>query len=291
MDEEINNEKNNIKYIEIDQNNKFIKDRDLSPFPNIENNNQKEISAKMNKIINIMYDDNFVLMINELSSSIKKFHKEMNQNFIEIKQIIQGHSEETEENSNNSFNIEYNTSNINVNNLINNFSNIQKSFCDFYSKAKIIFKKMKNYRNEKIKHINESANELQNSKFLKFCFVKSCNNMDLKEGKNKMLLNKIYGADDINSENISLKNNLFINEKNIISNEKNEENDCNNNVLKTSLSNLITNKVFINDIKLLLNILKLEKISNNNYSPNNNALDNKNDLLNRKEELFKKISQ
>lgn len=172
MEEGRNNDTKFFKFKVIDKN-KVMKERDLSPISKIDNNNHKEISTKVNKIISIMYDDNFVLMINELSSSIKKFHKEIKQNFIEIKQTFQGHSEETEDNSNNSdLNIESNINNINLNNLIISFNNIQKSFYDFYAKAKIIFKKMKNYRNEKLKNINESPMDIQN-KISKLCFIKN----------------------------------------------------------------------------------------------------------------------
>ena len=59
MDEESNSDKKIIKLSEIEKNK--IKLRDISPLPNIENNNQKEISSKMNKILSIMYDDNFVI--------------------------------------------------------------------------------------------------------------------------------------------------------------------------------------------------------------------------------------
>ena len=51
-----------------------------------------------------------------------------------------------------------------------------------------------------------------------------------------------------------------------------------------SISSCITNKIFITDIKLLLNILQLEKLSSNNEN-------NKIDLFNRKEELTKKINK
>jgi len=212
MDEGRSNVKKLININEKEKKNIIIKERDLSPLPNIENNNQKEITSKMSKIISIMYDDNFVLMINELSSSIKKFYKEMNQNFLEMKQVIQGHLEDTEDNSSYSdLNLDNNINNINTNNLILIFSNIQKSFSDFYLKAKIIFKKMKNYRNEKLKNINESANELQTNKILKFCLIKNNqNNINIKENNDNSDNNNKLQSNDLIIENALLKKKLLI---------------------------------------------------------------------------------
>ena len=275
MDEGKNNNNNpNIKSIPLDKNSIHIHERDLSPFNNLENRNQnqnqREINAKMNKFLSIMYDDNFVLMINEISSSIKKYYKEMNQNFLELKKIIQNNTNNNIDNTN-LFIIENNNS-ININDIINIFNNIQKSFGDFYSKAKIVFKKMKNYRNEKLKHINESANELQNNKLLKIYFSKN---------------NEIENDINIKKEK---ENDLNIKKKN---GEVNDYNIIDNNMLKSSLANCVMNKIFITDIKLLLNILKLEKISNekNGNNKNNILTDDKNDLFNKKEDLINKINK
>jgi hypothetical protein len=289
MDEGRSNVKKLININEKEKKNIIIKERDLSPLPNIENNNQKEITSKMSKIISIMYDDNFVLMINELSSSIKKFYKEMNQNFLEMKQVIQGHLEDTEDNSSYSdLNLDNNINNINTNNLILIFSNIQKSFSDFYLKAKIIFKKMKNYRNEKLKNINESANELQTNKILKFCLIKNNqNNINIKENNDNIDNNNKLQTNDLIIENALLKKKLLILEKHLFSKDNyNKEGD--NNII----SNCINNRIFITDIKLLLNILQLEKIkiSSSNISDNNKN-NSKNELFHRREELIKKINQ
>ena len=284
MDEERNKDNIKFRYKEIEKK-FFFRERDSSPLSNFDNKEQKEISSKMNKILSIMYDDNFVLMINELSSSIKKFHKEMNQNFVEINRVIQIHLE-MEENSNN-INMNKENNNLSKSNLINIFNNIQKSFCDFYAKAKIVFKKMKNYRNEKLKHINESANELQNNKFLKLCFSK--NDIYSKDDKDKFDTNKNFQSIDLNENNILTKNKILLFEKSPSPKDKNEANESNTNIFKSSISNCVMNKILITDIKLLLNILKLEKMSNDNH--NINSSENKSDLFNKKEDLIKKINQ
>ena len=72
-DEKEKRETKEIKFREKEKQ-KLKKERSLSPITNahtdlnhieLYNSNQKEISAKMKKILSIMYDDNFVLMINK----------------------------------------------------------------------------------------------------------------------------------------------------------------------------------------------------------------------------------
>ena len=298
MDEGYENEKQKketkeIKFKEKEKDN-LKKERSLSPITNahtdlnhieLYNNNQKEISAKMKKILSIMYDDNFVLMINELSSSIKQFHKESNQNFLDIKQNIYGQSEDNEILLNfDDLNINKDLlKNIDIKSMLKNINNIQNIFIEFYSKAKIVFKKMKIYRNEKLKSINESALELQNNKFLKLCFVK--NN---KNEKNDDKTEKINTADLI-SENSLLKKKVLLLEKHLLTKDsKLDYNDDTNNILQESVSHCVSQKVLITDIKLLLNILQLEKLTSFN---NKNLSNNKNELFNKKEDLIKKINQ
>ena len=292
-DEKEKRETKEIKFKEKEKQ-KLKKERSLSPITNphtdlnhIElcNSNQKEISAKMKKILSIMYDDNFVLMINELSSSIKQFHKESNQNFLDIKQNIYGQSEDNEILLNiGDLNINKDIlKNIDIKSMLKNINNIQNIFTEFYSKAKIVFKKMKIYRNEKLKSINESALELQNNKFLKLCFVKN-NKIEKKEDK----IEKINTADLI-SENSFLKKKVLLLERHVLTRDNTiDYNDDTNNILKESVSHCVSQKVLITDIKLLLNILQLEKLTsyNNDIGPNN-----KTELFNKKEDLIKKINQ
>ena len=89
---------------------------------------------------NIAFDLEFISYINELSSSIKKFYKSSSQNFNQIKAII-NHSDS----SNKEKEIKDNQNN---NNLIFSFHELENFFSDFYTKAKNIFKNMKNYHNQ-----------------------------------------------------------------------------------------------------------------------------------------------
>jgi hypothetical protein len=98
------------------------------------NSNQKELSQMFNNL----YDSNFLIIINELSSQIQSFYKSsiIHYNII------------------NSFLSQNENKDIpNISNIKNSFNNIETLFMQFYSTAKILFKKMKVYRSEKIKNI------------------------------------------------------------------------------------------------------------------------------------------
>ena len=79
----------------------------------IKNRNEKQTSklstTDLNLILNTVYDDEFVSLINKLSSSIKIFSKSNNKNFNKMKNLFQ---------------IEYNPSN----EVLFTFSNIEKDF-------------------------------------------------------------------------------------------------------------------------------------------------------------------
>ena len=103
-------------------------------------------------IFTTVYDDEFISFINELSLSIKSFYKSINPNFLTMKTLLNSpeFNELTLDNSNN------------INSSIQQtFSFIETSFTKFYQSAKIIFKKMKIYRNEKIENVihNNQKNE------------------------------------------------------------------------------------------------------------------------------------
>ena len=100
-----------------------------------ENKNSKISTSDLNLILSTVYDDEFVSLINKLSSSIKIFSKSNNKNFNKMKNLFQ---------------IEYNPSN----EVLFTFSNIEKDFSNFYLTAKAIFKKMKIYRNDKLSSLS-----------------------------------------------------------------------------------------------------------------------------------------
>jgi len=102
--------------------------------------NKIEDNKALNQLLCYVYDDEFVLMINELSSSILAYHKSINKYFSNIRILLNKMGESS-----------YLTA------IEGNCSNLENSFKKFYSNAKVVFRKMKVYRNEKFKSINEST--------------------------------------------------------------------------------------------------------------------------------------
>ena len=101
--------------------------------------NKIEDNKALNQLLYYVYDDEFVLMINELSSSILAYHKSINKYFSNIRILLNKMGESS-----------YLTA------IEGNCSHLENSFRKFYSNAKVVFRKMKLYRNEKFKKINES---------------------------------------------------------------------------------------------------------------------------------------
>ena len=102
--------------------------------------NKIEDNKALNQLLCYVYDDEFVLMINELSSSILAYHKSINKYFSNIRILLNKMGESS-----------YLTA------IEGNCSNLENSFKKFYSNAKVVFRKMKLYRNEKFKSINENT--------------------------------------------------------------------------------------------------------------------------------------
>ena len=102
--------------------------------------NKIEDNKALNQLLCYVYDDEFVLMINELSSSILAYHKSINKYFANIRILLNKMGESS-----------YLTA------IEGNCSNLENSFKKFYSNAKVVFRKMKLYRNEKFKSINENT--------------------------------------------------------------------------------------------------------------------------------------
>ena len=148
----------------------IIKSEDDVAIPFI---NTNEDNKALNQLLYYVYDDNFVLMINELSTSILNYHKIISKCFANIRILLNKMGESP-----------YLTA------VESNCSNLENSFKKFYSNAKVVFRKMKIYRNEKFKKIN--------------------NNKDFQ---------------DINLKNSEKKNGLTI----IINNNNNNNNNINNN--------------------------------------------------------------
>ena len=103
--------------------------------------NSNEENKALNQLLYYVYDDDFVVMINELSTSILNYHKIISKCFVNIRILLNKMGESS-----------YTTA------IEGNCSNLESSFKKFYSNAKVVFRKMKLYRNEKFKNINNNKN-------------------------------------------------------------------------------------------------------------------------------------
>ena len=153
---------------------------------------------------NIAFDLEFISYINELSSSIKKFYKSSSQNFNQIKAII-NHSDS----SNKEKEIKDNQNN---NNLIFSFHELENFFSDFYTKAKNIFKNMKNYHNQFTQNsLNTTSRKNENlKKNERICSLDTNKkNPNIKiptTPPKKNIIKKIPKAMVITEENININN-------------------------------------------------------------------------------------
>ena len=84
-----------------------------------ESNKNNKTSSK--NILEMIYDDEFVIMINQLSTAIKNYYRANNKNFLTIKSIIKAND-------------------INNQILLETFNKIESTFSFFYSSAKQISK-------------------------------------------------------------------------------------------------------------------------------------------------------
>ena len=200
-------------------------------------------SKNSNKIIlEEIYDDEFVIMINQLSSSIKNYYRSNNKNFSIIKSI-------------------FNTNEINFNKdnelLIEAFNKLENSFSFFYSTGKQIFKSMKIYRREKISNILA-----QNKK-------KTTNNRN----NNNSINNNIKQRNSDAKINQLLKSPIEYNSKSIFCNERK------NKVLSINILSNSKNKN-INEKNVSEFCIENNEESEHNASKNNNNFDEYLDVIN-----------
>ena len=138
-----------------------------SIFPSKHDNYQKSSKQNLNKGINennIIYDQEFISYINNLSDIIKVLYKSNHANFSVMKNLLENNNlkadqneikldedkntiKTTSENNNDKINIQNNNDYANnINSINTSFNNIESSFNSFYSNAIVLFKKMKSYK-------------------------------------------------------------------------------------------------------------------------------------------------
>ena len=231
----------------------FVKNHNLSS--NI-STAQREADTNKNKsstknILEMIYDDEFVIMINQLSTSIKNYYRANNKNFLTIKAILKN--------------------DINSQLISETFNKIESTFSIFYSSAKQIFKNMKIYRREKIANIinqnkkkgdNNNSMNVNNNQRNRDAKLKQLIKGDNESTKN--LLNDKNFSINITHQNINNNINTSGNISNIMIISNNKSSSA-NNINKANNSHLNDSKystIYFNDKKY-----------NNKKSNNNNVSD------------------
>ena len=240
----------------------------------------------LNQLLSVIYDDEFVIMINDLSHSIKIFNKEMIQFINQTKEIFSKNYSLSEDLKSEKDKV--------IKNFSNLFNYIETNYNNFFSTAKIIFKKMKKYRNERLENINKLPIAEKN---LKFCLIninkknnpynENVEQNNFIKNENKLVEKNIYNPSPIPNrkypeniiyeENAELKKKLFNLEKKIeiIGNNKksfitNNINNISNFHLQENKPNELElireNKNIIKSIKNLINILEYEYSPDYSYS-------------------------
>ena len=147
-------------------------------------NNIYKISANQNDIIDqskkgksILYDEEFISLINGLNDSIKDYFKVCKHNILETNSIInyyEEHNKSLEISINDILNSEQNHNiseffiekfkqiNEYINQLKINNNSFKKNLDFFFEDAKIFFKKMKIKRNQKLTEINDTEFSISN---------------------------------------------------------------------------------------------------------------------------------
>jgi hypothetical protein len=214
-------------------------------------------------LVNIIYDDEFVSLINNLSSSLKDYFKLLNKLLNNIREIISTLSNQTLYSKcllNECFSIDKNiymdklmqlSDRIDIidNNkklLDNNISLIDANMSSFLDKAKILFKKMKITRNSKINKTMNNQRILQNN-----ININNRNILDLYRSKKNLNCNN-YNCNENSKKRLNNKNYRSCNNKNnknpIINDNPNfRYSSLKKNKSKSYSNNFQNNNLLIND--------------------------------------------
>ena len=162
--------------------------------------NKRFTQVEITQLFNKVYDNNFLMIINELSTSIQSFHK----SFVSQSNIIKSIFQQLENNQNDS-----------LPKIKNEYNQIEILCSNFYSDAKILFKRMKLYRNSKIKGINQSSINIKHKKSVSI-------NLDIERSGNHEKNSKISGSND------GIKYKIYKNDIKANSNESIQKENINN---------------------------------------------------------------
>ena len=200
---------------------------------------QNEFAQMFNKL----YDSNFLAIINDLSSQIQSFYKSSNTQFNIMKSLFTQNENKKQ-----------------ITDIQNTFNNIELSMSQFYSAAKILFKKMKLYRNEKMKSTNLVSTNRTYKRSNTIIADKSKKNIPLllnfdniKDNINKNIINYNSGWDSERSQkNKKILNADIITESNVNTNNMNNSNNTNVNYNNSNNFSLSCNTTIDKESNILL---------------------------------------
>ena len=162
--------------------------------------NKSFTQVEITQLFNKVYDNNFLMIINELSTSIQSFHK----SFVNQSNVIKSLFQQMENNQADS-----------LLKIKNEYNQTEILCSNFYSDAKILFKRMKLYRNSKIKGINQSSINIRHKKSVSI-------NLNTERSGILEKTNKIFGSNE------GIKYKIFKNDIKANSNESNQKENINN---------------------------------------------------------------
>ena len=224
------------------------------------NEKQKQIDTNsLNQLLSVIYDDEFVIMINDLSHTIKIYNKAMIQFFNQMKLILS---------KNYSFldSLE-DQKDANLPTIPTLFNSLETNYKTFFNSAKVIFKKMKKYRNEKLESINKLP---LGEKNLKFCFI----NFSKTNSSTGITIKNQTKSCERKPDNLTVYSKSSSNkEKKINFNDRKSYNlsiNTNNNITNSDSNKLLEENIELKN-KILFLEKKIEFIGNNkkNIIPNN----------------------
>jgi hypothetical protein len=240
-------------------------------------NNSSNLSKKSKQIS----DDNFISLINQLSKIINLYYKSNNPSFLIMKDILANNTIPENDNKNNpkKKNDKEALLDKNLSLVSNSFNQIETSFNNFYSDAKIIFQKLKNYES----NINNNGKQRNN------IFKSVDNNNKYNEDYGPI---SSFGGDSNNyNNNFRMNKNLKTNQQNLDTSTDlikiNTQNKKSNKISNRSSSSIINNYNFSADKNETKATIKQIKQMKNNFKSNffaNGVLNNSSLITNQRNE-------
>ena len=186
-----------------------------------------------------IYDGNFLTLINELCSTIQIYHNTTKLIFSKTKLIF-----DEDNNKQNEIFLPLRT----------NFNKFEKNFIKFYSEAKTLFKKMKSYRNKKLKNLNEYTSFNDPYKF-------TVNKINLQNKNKNISIRTNSPQPSVEKYNLNTENNIDDNKFQTITN-------IDRNYLKTEGDELSTDIIQ----RKVSDDMKIEDIDNNSIKNKDNSI-------------------